>query len=239
MKFVFYAIVILSLALFLNFNHVSTIPNAEDKVYCEKITQLNLDSLDLHNLSLASQLKLIGQIQRRVINYTEYKEIPFNQLREPRQLYEQKRGMCFDRARTIEKSLSILGFKTRHVSLYVKSDSSKTTLLDVLTKHLSSHAISEVYVKDKWIYVSSINYFCSFDSCNNLYTFGDIIDVKNRDLRWVFSKNLAEKGYLSSNTFIVYGLYSRHGKMYPPYWSFPDINYKDFLYNFTELNRFM
>lgn len=220
--------------MFLYFNQVSTSPTKEDIYYCEKIVRLNLDSIDIRRLSIDAQIDLVNCIQRRVIDYSYYLEIPFDEKREPKQLYEKKHGICFDRSRTIEKALSILGYKTRHVSIYLRPDSSSTNLIHIATiRRIFSHAASEVLINDKWMYISSIQNFISIDNQYTIHTLREMRYSKMEGVRWKFDMNASERFYQSSNSLVLYGFYSRHGKMYPPFLPFPNINYKDFLYNFT------
>ena len=67
------------------------------------------------------ELDFISSVQRSTFDIAPNSgSIPFNQQREPKELYIAKVAGCSDRARLIEKILMYSGFKTRHFSMYSK-----------------------------------------------------------------------------------------------------------------------
>ncbi len=130
----------------------------------------------------------------------------------------------------IEKILRHFGFETRHVSIYSKEESD-WAIVSILTPGVSSHAVTEVLTKKGRLLVDSNAPWISVDTDRQPIPVDTIqsISEDKRSINW--PKKPPSKLYLNPFTF-VYGLYSRHGKFYPPYNFIPDINYREFIQNF-------
>jgi arylamine N-acetyltransferase len=68
-------------------------------------------------------------------------------------LYEAKRGLCYDRSRAIEKVLSHLGFEVRHAAVYSTKKTGR--LAAFLTPKTQSHAVTEVKTEHGWLVIDS------------------------------------------------------------------------------------
>ncbi len=233
MKFKFYVLIFLSLGgLFLYYNNVSKTIIPEDIEYCNKLTHLSLSDIHAEDMSLDSQVNFIHHIQCDIIKYSRHEQIPFGEPREPKNYYEQQRGFCFDRARVIEKALTIAGFETRHVAIFINEDRSKTSILDLRKKVLPSHAVTEVKTKAGWMYVGSNKCFISADSFNKTYSLEELRDKSFSNMNWKFNEEVIDNSFVNANAFYLYGLYSRNGMMFPPYIAVPEININEFISNF-------
>jgi hypothetical protein len=155
--------------------------------------------------------------------------LPFDQQREPMDVYIAKTGLCYDRSRAIEKILIYAGFKTRHVSVYAKK-AAKSSFEALATPDIDSHSITEVLTRNGWLVVDSNTPWISTDKNRNPVSLKDLQAAAHKSAAVQWSMQPAPK-ILTGPFIIVYGLYSRHGRFYPPYTFIPDINYGEFMQN--------
>ena len=200
-----------------------------DKEYIPKFTDgiapASFDS------SYEDQIAFIKDVQNAVMNIAPVnKGLPYGQEREPRNLYDAKLGLCFDRSRVIEKILRHHGFRTRHIFLYSVKDSN--TISAFATPGVPSHAITEVLTERGWLVVDSNDRWVSLDDANNPRGMDDLRNAAQDEaaVNWLeppppIYRDIAPAAY-------VYGLYSRHGEFYPPYNAIPDVNYSELIENF-------
>lgn len=176
------------------------------------------------------ELGFIISVQRSVLNMAPSNEgLPFGQKREPKELYTAKIGLCFDRSRVIEKILRYSGFETRHVAIYSKEETG-SAIKSLITPGVSSHAVTEVLTKSGWLIVDSNTPWISTDTNDWPVSIDNIqLSIENAvHIKW--DKEPPTSIYVKPFTF-VFGLYSRHGKFYPPYNFVPDINYGELIQN--------
>jgi len=226
--FKFFLLVFIVFGLILNYNSVDNSITEEDRefipLYLKDIQPIS-DSADYF-----SQLKFIISIQKSVFKIApQYDSIPFYKEREPKDLYYAKSGLCYDRSRVIEKILRFSGFKTRHVSFY-STKKTNSALISLLKSGVLSHAVSEVLTKKGWLVIDSNSPWVSIDINKKPISINKIKlnTTDSSKIKW----NNKPPIYLYEEPFTyVYGLYSRHGKAYPPYNFIPDINYSEFIQN--------
>lgn len=174
-----------------------------------------------------AQIEFIKRVQNSVLNVAPLDSgLPYRQQREPKDLYEAKKGLCFDRSRVIEKILQYHGFQTRHIFIY--STKNSNALKAFATPQVPSHAVTEVWTKKGWLVIDSNDEWISLEKEGNPVSIENMSENLNRD--WASPPPEIYKT-LAPYTF-VYGLYSRHGEFYPPYNFIPDVNYGEFLDNF-------
>lgn len=211
------------------FNNVDNNLTEEDHqyipLYLKDISQISF------NESFEEEILFIEKVQDSVLNIASIdKGIPFNQKREPKELYEAKAGFCFDRSRVIEKILRSKGFETRHIFIYSLKETG-SSVKSFFTPGIASHAVTEVLTKKGWLVVGSNNRWISIDVDGNPRSMEDLrLNSENKkEIQW---KNNPSSVYsdLAPYTYI-YGLYSRHGEFYPPYNFIPDVNYSEFVDN--------
>ena len=206
-------------------NNVDNDITSLDREYATKI--IRLDTIKVE--SFEEEIDFIRSVQASVISLTEPVGIPEGRGRELEDIYTLKKGLCFDRSRAIEKLLRIKGFETRHVFLVLNRDVSK--IRGLLTPGIDSHAITEVKTKRGWLIVDSNQLWISLSSDNRPVSLADISDINEEEFSWKYP-NGTSKLY-TENYLPIYGLYSRHGRFYKPYNFIPDINWKEFMSNFS------
>jgi hypothetical protein len=187
-------------------------------------------------ISFPEEIQFIKQIQSNVLNIAPLyrkKGIPFNQTREPKDLYSLKEGLCFDRSRVIEKILMSYGFETRHVALY-QDKVEKSNIKELMSSGTHSHAITEVLTQKGWMIVDSNAEWIGLDNDSSVYSCKKIqyFIQENKNISWQLPYPQEFKKFYGEECHVIYGLYSRHGKFYPPYNFIPDYNLRELLYNF-------
>ena len=95
------------LVLILSYNAVDNLLSPIDREYISKYLA-DISSLP-EKSTYEDEVNFIKSVQHAVLNVAPKDEgIPFGQQREPKELYEAKMGLCFDRSRVIEKNTSAL-----------------------------------------------------------------------------------------------------------------------------------
>ena len=186
--------------------------------------------------SYKDEIRFVDRIQRKVLDAAPVdKTLLYESEREPKDLYIAKHGLCYDRSRVIEKILTAAGFNTRHIVIF-KNPEKTHPLLKIfdIQKH-ALHAVTEVQTLKGWLVVDSNEGFISINETEDPFSIRMMSNYarKGIPIRW---KNCYQDNYnvlFEDNFIFVYGLYSRHGDFYPPYNFVPDINWAEFLQNFT------
>lgn len=222
-------------ALVDHFNVDRTLTN-EDRYYI-KLYLPNVREGIAPSLSYEEQIKLIKQAQEAVhLRTTGWEGIPEGQTREPKQLYLGRTGVCYDRSRVLEKIFTYLGFTSRHLALYERQpyQHSYTT---VLFQHVPSHAISEVLTNKGWLMVDSNDLWISLDSNRRPVSMPQMQARYRRaeKIDWATSVLKHDEAFYNNRCIALYGIYSRHGRFYPPYASgIPDFRVRGLFYNFEQ-----
>jgi hypothetical protein len=230
LRLAFATLLTLTLLILIAWHHqVDNTVTAEDRIYIEKY----LDGISPGTTSTDFQqtLDYVAEVQRRVILTTpDGAGIPYNQSREPRYVYLAKTAMCFDRSRAIEKILRYSGFQVRHVAMHLPA-SAALPLPAVSHPGSRSHAVSEVMTARGWMLVDSNTPWLAIDRDGKVYSARDIQHAieHGENISWA---SATDSPFFTQKASVVYGLYSRHGKFYPPYNFIPDINYHEFMHNF-------
>ncbi len=180
------------------------------------------------------ELNYIVSVQRSVLDVASKNEgILHYKKREPKEVYNVKKGLCYDRSRVIEKILRYAGFRTRHVSMY--TEQAGFSLKSIVTPGIPSHAVTEVLTKKGWLVVDSNAPWVSLDKDLHPISIDSIKEMIKKSSLIDWAVEPPTDMYLNPFVF-VYGLYSRHGKFYPPYSPVPDIHYAEFLQNFCNFH---
>lgn len=176
------------------------------------------------------EVEFITSIQHAVLNVAPGNEgIPFGQKREPKELYEAKTGLCFDRSRVIEKILRYSGFEARHVFM-ISKERTGSSMKAIITPGVSSHAETEVLTSKGWLIVDSNAQWVSTDSEGHPVSIEKIRYAVEYSVPIRWGAEPPSTIYIKPFTYL-YGLYSRHGYFYPPYNVIPDVNYGELLQN--------
>ena len=228
-KLSIFAIMGILLFLALSFNEVDNSLTEEDKRFIPNYLE-NIPPLE-HESTYKEELEIIQAIQDSVLTVAPNPEgLPYNTEREPKDVYVASKGLCYDRSRVIEKILRYSGFDTRHISMY-STTKTHSAFKSLMTPGVLSHAVTEVLTKRGWLVVDSNNRWLSLDRHGNPLSIAKIKwSIEGPD-EILWHRNPPNIIYREPFTFI-YGLYSRHGKFYPPYNFIPDVNYEELLQNF-------
>jgi hypothetical protein len=228
-KRIFFIILIAILIIILSYHSVSHKLTKDDYEYIPKYL-LNIAELSKES-SYQEELDFISAVQISSFSIVPNAgSIPKNQKREPKELYLTKVAGCSARSRTLEKIFRYSGFKTRHVSLYEKEDNN-SSIKALLTRNNGSHALSEVLTKKGWLVVDSNYPWISIDADNNPISIKEIQQSFDKSVSINWKEPPQENEVYTKPFAAVYGLYSRHGRFYPPYNFIPDINYRELFQN--------
>jgi len=226
---------IASAALINHFNVDRTLTN-EDRYYI-KLYLPNVPEGIASGLSYEDQIKLVQQAQEAVHSRTiGWQGIPEGQPREPKQLYLGRSGMCYDRSRVLEKIFTYLGFSSRHLAMFERQPY-QHAYSTILFHHVPSHAISEVLTKKGWLMVDSNDLWLSLDSNQRPVSMPQmqIRYRRNEKINWASMVLKHDEMFYNARCIALYGLYSRHGRFYPPYVSgIPDFRLRGLLFNFEQ-----
>jgi hypothetical protein len=149
--------------------------------------------------------------------------------REPADVVRNGGGVCFDRSRFIEKALLAQGFQVRHVFMF-KRFPGRSKLRILLTRNTQSHTVSEVKTVAGWVAVDPSKHWVGINDLNQPISAEMLAEAAEGrgNLHW--SQPIAE--FFQKPFIRIYGLYSRHGRFFPPYNAIPDVNYRELLDNF-------
>lgn len=220
-------------------HNVPTALSATDRTTIEKLLataqQRDLKPGAAVGRPFAEQVAIVSAVQAAVLATAPViAPIPVDREREPRDLVELGFGECFDRSRAIEKALTYVGLKNRHAAVY-STVRTGSVLMTYLTPQVMSHAVTEVLTDKGWMVVDS-----------NVPWIGltkdlDVVSLEalqgNPQLRHASWHDLSKHDpsviFKSDFTYLI-GLYSRHGRFYPPYDFIPDVNFVQLAQNLVE-----
>ena len=143
------------------YNAVDTSLSQLDKLYIPKYL-VGIRSLP-ENHTYEEEVNFIRAVQHAVLSIVQGNEgIPLGQKREPKELYEARTGLCFDRSRVIEKILQYSGFEVRHVFI-LSIEETGSVIRAIMTAGVPTHAVTEVLTKHGWLIVDSNAQWVSTD----------------------------------------------------------------------------
>jgi Transglutaminase-like superfamily len=222
-------VVLILFVAFLAYSEVDNSLTAEDNLYIAKYLE-GIPSLPA-NRTYNNEIDIIIQVQNSVLSKAAHRDaLPFSTKREPKDLFIAKAGLCYDRSRAIEKILRYLGFETRHIAIY-PTKKTGSAIKALITPGPTSHAVTEVLTQKGWLVIDSNRRWVSLDTNKNPVPITQIqlMAAGSNNISWI--QEPPNRKYINPFTF-VYGLYSRHGKFFPPYNFIPDVNYRELAQNF-------
>jgi len=151
------------------------------------------------------------------------KDIPQGQPREPADVLAARSPLCYDRSRLIEKALRAAGFATRHVSMYTVRPGS-SALVTLLTPNAHSHAITEVRTAGGWMLVDPSAGWLARDAQGRPLSARSLAQHARDGVQPMLPDQQSLPTFYRQPFHVVYGLYSRHGRFYPPYTAVPDVS---------------
>ena len=219
---------------FLNYYNISKTVTSEDKYYI-RLYLPDLTEGCARRMTYEQQVKVIQHVQAVVGARTNgWLGLPEGAPREPKQLYLERTGMCYDRSRVLEKIYLYLGFETRHLSLFTR-EAYVHSYTTVLFHHVPSHAISEVLTKRGWLMIDSNDLWVALGPASEPISMHKMQQafLAEKPIKWLVSPPDRDFGFYNQRCIPIYGLYSRHGRFYPPYTSgIPDFRLRGLFYNF-------
>ena len=222
----------ISIPTILYYHSVDKTLTKDDYEYIPKYL-INVNQISKES-TYKEELDFISSVQRSTFDIVSLAgSIPINQQREPKDLYIAKVAGCTDRSRLIEKILIYNGFKTRHFAMY-STEKTNSSIKSLITRGIASHAVTEVLTKSGWLVVDSNAPWVSTDTNNQPLSINNIqLKIENSShIKWGNEPPTGINVYpFGTSIGVVFGLYSRHGKFYPPYNFIPDINYGEFVQN--------
>ena len=232
MAVVVLTILILGAAGFLAYSQVDNRITEEDTLYIRKILEEGKVRSFSQRESFQQEIAFIVAVQKAILSITEKGEcLSKGRPREPKDVYLARCGESYDRSRVIEKTLRGAKFKTRHIMMFSLLPE-RSKIRSLFSPFVLSHSVTEVRTIKGWLVIDPDDPWFSLNEREEPVSLKSI----QRDVA---------RGYISSEQVVlpgipvmyrkpfifVYGLYSRHGKFYPPYNFLPDINWSEFLYN--------
>jgi hypothetical protein len=211
----------------------------EDGVYVAKILQetghgaVGKDAAAHQNFD--EQVKIIAAVQDAVLSIAPKEEgIAFDRGREPRDLYELRHGICYDRSRVIEKALDYVGLRTRHVAVYSTAQT-KSSWQSLTTPQVPSHAVTEVETARGWMVVDPNARWIALTASGQPFTLAALQSdsILRAAPRHASVKDPINPIFRSDFTYVI-GLFSRHGRFYPPFTPIPDVNWRQMVYNLVD-----
>lgn len=220
---------VLFITLLIVFSIPARVSKSDQAVFDALFTDMAVDSERLKS-DYEYQLEVVSMIQKTALERIHLGVgIPQGEGREPENALRIGQGECYDRSRFMEKAFRYFGLKSRHISVYLRGEGDNR-LGTVLKTDAHSHAVSEVKTVNGWLAVDSNYPWISVSSAGRpvpVSETGQDIDYLNP-----IPANSAPFYSGKGSTVIIYGLYSRHGKFFPPYNRIPDYNLRELLYNF-------
>lgn len=215
------------------------IDSFEEEILCIQSIQnkifniINFQSDFSHLSCLYDQLK-----ENEKVRHEDY---------EPFLFLQNGGGCCVLRSRFLEKALIFYGFEVRHLGIY----RAKSLAEVFFSRKIISHSSTEVKTTRGWMYVDSVDKFIGITNENLPITSAKYKIINKDELKYKFipsegtqlfieysdkfnnwnrNNNIWNEDY---NTYIIYGLHSRHGNFYWPKFktNIPDISWTDFKYN--------
>jgi hypothetical protein len=219
---------------FAAYQNVPTAVTVEDREYAERILAAagyigaRREFGDLEDFE--GQVRAIAAVQHAVLLAAPTdKGVALDRTREPKDVFELRQGLCFDRSRAMEKLLSYLGLDVRHVAVYATAD--RSVLAALVTPENPSHAVTEVRTEKGWMLIDSNKRWMGITRDRRPVSTAELRDLLSPTDGWAAESRAALNPIFVEDYVFIYGLYSRHGRFYPPFAPFPDVNYRQLLDN--------
>ena len=173
--------------------------------------------------SFEDELEFVSLVQNYVLSISPGDEgIGLYQRRGLYELHKAGQGLCYDRSYVIECLLKHKGLDIRHVAIF-RDDTAISTFQELTSPKTSSHALTEVKTSRGWMLVDSNTDWIGYKN-DTVFSYTSIIESDD------FITD-PPHSLLGGKHHYLYGVYSRHGKFYWPYWPIPDYNLNQLIFN--------
>jgi hypothetical protein len=178
------------------------------------------------------QVAFILAVQKAVLAASPGgKGLPQDAPREPADLYRGRTGSSHDRSRALEKALALYGLEVRH-ALMLPRGPDEGALGALLDSHQAPRAVCEVKTAKGWLLLDSDSPWAALDQDFNPRDLAALqADVAGKRIAWHPGQSLKVPDFFRKPFTYVYGLYSRNGRLYPPYNCVPDVFWPQMRYN--------
>lgn len=193
-------------------------PTAEDRQVLVLTGVLGHADIDrAQQLDFAGQQALLTRIAAAVQrSITGLEPLPPEHAREPSDVLRARSGLCFDRARVIEKALRLSGFEVRRVFLLYGG------WRNLFTAGSPTHAMVEVRTARGWVFVGTLSPMLGIDLEGRTWS---MADLRNDAAHGGQAMKRNGWGEVIPMDFVpLTGLYSRTGLHYWPYTRMPDFS---------------
>jgi len=231
------ALAALAFALLLAAHNVPPAGEAEDEAAARRLMAAAGRPSLARPRGFAAEVDLAYLVQQAVFDVAPFEKrdpdgrkvaLPMGRKRELSDLIAAGSGYCFDRSRAIETILRLHGLEVRHAALFSTAETG-SALRSLVTRDVGSHALSEMRTERGWMAIDSNFRFVGVSADGEVFDMAGLRAFP--DARWD-SRNREIGPKLTRPFTWIYGLYSRHGRFYPPYTPFPNVNWRELLYNF-------
>jgi hypothetical protein len=232
------------------FNGYPTVTK-EDRTYIEQfLTEWNIAAnKDSIHASFEREVAFVSRVQDSIVKNFKGAFNPNEKVGQVAFYFQNRAGVCYDKALLMEKIFLEYGFQIRHMYIYFRNDNLAIERTDFFKKGLTSHAMLEVKTQKGWMVVATNGNWLGIDPQDNPLTIHDVRDQLKADNLKLKKPNyygayFFEPFRIPSNFLITYGIYSRHGQFLrngpieKPLNSIgiksklPDYNLRMLLYNF-------
>ena len=208
----------ISTLLLFAFNGYPTVTK-EDRTYIEQfLTEWNIAAnKDSIHASFENEVAFVSRVQDSIVKNFKGAFNPNEKVGQVSFYFQNRAGVCYDKALLMEKIFLEYGFQIRHMYIYFREDNLAIERTDFFKKGLTSHAMLEVKTRKGWMVVATNGNWMGINNSGNPITIFEAREqIKNGSLS--IQKNnyygiyFFESFKSPSNFRVIYGVYSRHGQ---------------------------
>ena len=200
------------------FNGYPTVTKT-DRAYIDSFLtewKIPADSDSIH-ASFDTEVAFVSRVQDSIVKNFKGAFNPNEKVGQVSFYFQNRAGVCYDKALLMEKIFLEYGFQIRHMYIYFREDNLAIERTDFFKKGLTSHAMLEVKTRKGWMVVATNGNWMGINNSGNPITIFEAREqIKNGSLS--IQKNnyygiyFFESFKSPSNFRVIYGVYSRHGQ---------------------------
>ncbi len=199
--------------------HLSNVSQNLNNKDAETLNLLGIHSITNDGI-FSHQIEAVKWVQQAVFLNVKFGDgLKVGEPRSVERILAKGSGLCYDRSRIIELALKERGFTVRHV--FILFDKNGSFVKSLFSRSSTSHAASEVLTSRGWMFVDSVSDWLSINT-NQVPVCG--LDIYHKQNEFIYFPP-----HLNNKNYVIHGVYSRNGYLYPPFVPIPDLNYVDFV----------